>query len=100
MTTTALSPFQITAAVAKLSTDQMFCSLEDLEVWAGEWHENLSPAEVTLRDALEAAIENRHRLRTAALEAQADLETAHPFERITYPQVLRRAMERTGQPIH
>lgn len=100
MTTTALTPFQITAGVAKLSTADMFESLEDLEDRAGEWHENLSPAEVTTRDALEAAIENRHRLRTAALEAQAELETAHPFERITYPQVLRKAMERTGQTIN
>ncbi|MDI3330116.1 MAG: hypothetical protein QJR09_05185 [Micrococcus sp.] len=100
MTTTATpAKIVLTAAVAKLSTLQMFEALEDLDGRAGEWLVGLTPEEVIVRDELIDAIEKRHRLQTATLDVLSELETSEPFGNIAYPRVLRLAMGRTGQTI-
>lgn len=86
---------KLTAKVNELTTRQMFDALDALESKAGEWLVGLTPEEVIVRSELIGCIENRHNLGDAVL----DLLDQDEDTKATYPELLRLAMEDTGQEI-
>lgn len=96
MTTTATTAQQkLTAKVNELTTREMFDALDALDAKAGEWLVGLTPEEAIVRLELIDCIENRHNLGDAVL----DLLDQDEDTKATYPELLRLAMEDTGQEI-
>lgn len=96
MTATAILQQKLTAKVNELTTGQMFDALDAIESKAGEWMVGLTPEEVIVRLELIDCIENRHNLRDAVM----DLMDQDEDMQATYPELLRLAMEDTGQAIN
>lgn len=86
---------KLTTKVNELTTRQMFDALDAIEAKAGEGMVGLTSEEVIVRLELIDCIEARHNLRDAVM----DLMDQDEDMQATYPELLRLAMEDTGQKI-
>lgn len=94
-TTRTAAQQKLTAKINELTTRQMFDALDALDSKSGEWLVGLTPEEVIVRLELIDCIENRHNLGDAVLALLDQDEDT----RASYPELLRLAMEDTGQGI-